>query len=309
MLTLHGKHGNGSIFWSLEDIVRHFKASEFAALFTDLKHFWWCSKNWQDADEVPEQTVQMMKYIAHRSAELTKELQLRVSYKRAVGHFHAEVFGAYGRPQWGRLRAQIETLLETLESELAGRRFASVSTNKSDLLESIMYDDAETKFDILPGKTPDEIWLRIWRAFPSLREECEEAVYCYVLERNTACVFHSMRVAEVGLRAFARRVKVQMPKGKKIEWAQWQEVLREIRKKIDLMGQSAKPGPVKDDLMDFYNGAYGQFMGFKDEFRNQVMHVRRSYDEHQAASALIRVRDFMGKLANKIDENGKKVQT
>ena len=91
-------------------------------------------------------------------------------------------------------------------------------------------------------------------------------MYCYVLERNTACVFHSMRVAEVGLRAFARRVKVQMPKGKKIEWAQWQEVLREIRKKIDLMGQSAKPGPVKDDLMDFYNGAYGQFMGFKDEF-------------------------------------------
>jgi hypothetical protein len=51
----------------------------------------------------------------------------------------------------------------------------------------------------------------------------------------------------------------------------------------------------------------GQFMGFKDEFRNQVMHVRRSYDEYEAGSALTRVRDFMAKLASKIDEKGKKV--
>jgi hypothetical protein len=117
-----------------------------------------------------------------------------------------------------------------------------------------------------------------------------------------------MRIAEIGLRAFARELKVKLPKGRKVEWAEWQAILREITKKVEAIGQGAKAGALKDSLLDFYSGSLGQFMGFKDEFRNQVMHVRRSYDEFEAASALTRVRDFMGKLASKIDEKGKRTR-
>jgi len=36
--------------------------------------------------------------------------------------------------------------------------------------------------------------------------------------------------------------------------------------------------------------------------------VRKRYDEFQAASTLTRVRDFMDKLAQKIDEKGRRVK-
>jgi hypothetical protein len=81
-----------------------------------------------------------------------------------------------------------------------------------------------------------------------------------------------------------------------------------MRDKTDLVLRTAKAGPGKDEVLEFYNGAIGQFYGFKDEFRNQVMHVRQTYDEFEAERALTRVRDFMDKLAGKIDQNGRRVK-
>jgi hypothetical protein len=49
----------------------------------------------------------------------------------------------------------------------------------------------------------------------------------------------------------------------------------------------------------------GEFEAFKDVYRNNVMHVRKSYDEHQAASVLLHVREFMDRLSAKISENTK----
>ena len=157
-------------------------------------------------------------------------------------------------------------------------------------------------------KDADPVWEHIWQRFPSAKTDCQEAVYCYVLERNIASIFHSMRVAEIGLRALARRMRVKLPKGKKLEWAEWQMILREMSKKTENIGQSVRAGPYKDEVLEFYNGAIGQFTGFKDEFRNQVMHVRKTYDEFDAERSLTRVRDFMDKLADKIDEKGRRVQ-
>jgi hypothetical protein len=101
-------------------------------------------------------------------------------------------------------------------------------------------------------------------------------------------------------------MKVKLPRNKRLEWGQWQELLKEMRDKTDCIFRTAKAGPAKDELLEFYNGAIGQFYGFKDEFRNQVMHVRKTYDEFEAARALTCVRDFMDKLAGRIDQNGRR---
>jgi hypothetical protein len=103
-------------------------------------------------------------------------------------------------------------------------------------------------------------------------------------------------------------MKVKLVKNKRLEWAQWQEILREMSTKTDTIAKTMKAGPAKDELLEFYNGAIGQFYGFKDEFRNQVMHVRKTYDEFEAASAVTRVRDFMGKLSRRINEKGAMVK-
>jgi hypothetical protein len=86
---------------------------------------------------------------------------------------------------------------------------------------------------------------------------------------HTASVFHCMRVAEVGLRALARERQITLPKGKPLEWGQWQEILTAVNESINGAGgiaKTAKAGPAKDAALSFYNGCHGHFISFKDQF-------------------------------------------
>ena len=69
-----------------------------------------------------------------------------------------------------------------------------------------------------------------------------------------------------------------------------------------------KAGPSRDAALEFYRGALGEFEAFKDTYRNNVMHVRKAYDEPQALSVMNHVREFMIRLAAKIDENPKAIR-
>jgi hypothetical protein len=134
-----------------------------------------------------------------------------------------------------------------------------------------------------------------------LRKEIEEGVDCYALEHNTASVFHMMRVAEIGMRALARERKVSFPRHP-LEWAGWQQILDETERRAKSATQGMSPGPKKDAMLAFYSGTIGQLHGFKDTYRNVVMHVRRNYDELEALRAINQVRDFMNGLSAKIGE-------
>ncbi len=59
-------------------------------------------------------------------------------------------------------------------------------------------------------------------------------------------------------------------------------------------------------MQAFYNGAIGQLHGFKDTYRNAVMHVRRNHDELEALRAVNQVRDFMNGLSAKIGEKARR---
>ncbi len=284
--------------------MHDFDLNEFSALINNLTRYYWIAVHRNENAEVEDQNVQMLSGIAGRMAAVTTTLSLEATYARVMSSFTASLT-CYGKPKWGKIKDQIAVLLETLAPELSKRRFAYIAADKCSFLESILSEEHTLFRD---AREPDPAWLNIWKRFPSSREDCEEAVYCYALERNIACVFHSMRIAEIGLRSLARRMAVRLPKGKRLEWGEWQAILREMNKKTDTIGQTAKAGPAKDEILEFYNGAIGQFNGFKDEFRNQVMHVRKSYNEFEAASALTRVRDFMAKLASRIDEKGRRVK-
>ena len=133
-------------------------------------------------------------------------------------------------------------------------------------------------------------------SFPTAERDIFSAVDCYALEHNTASVFHSMRIAELGLRAVAAERELQLPKDKPIEWANWQEIIKALDDEIKRIGQMPV-GSDKDKLLAFYSGARADLNGFKDEYRNVVMHVRIDFDEFQAASALTKVREFMTRLS------------
>lgn len=189
---------------------------------------------------------------------------------------------------WEQVQAEARILRDLVNNDLWKRRFAYVPVAKADV-----HDKA--------GHT----WEIVWKQFPSAKEDVQEAVNCYALGCNTACVFHLMRVAEYGLRALAREQKIKLPKGRPLEWADWQEIIAALNKKVELIANK-KRGPARDAALEFYRATIGQFSAFKDVYRNNVMHSRDSYDEHKAASVLSHVSEFMTILSGKIDENPKK---
>ena len=155
---------------------------------------------------------------------------------------------------------QLGSLIELIESEGGDRLILSVERVRGDIYASEF-----------------EKWNPILEKFPSIEDEHADAIYCYMADLNTACVFHCMRIAEIGLRALARERRVKMPRKQVLEWADWQSVLVEIRKKVDAIG-NLRRGPSRDAALEFYRGALGEFEAFKDAYRNNVMHTRKRYD-------------------------------
>ena len=139
-------------------------------------------------------------------------------------------------------------------------------------------------------------------SFPEVELDVFSATDCYALEHNIASVFHSMRIAEYGLRALAKERSLSLAKYKPIEWGTWNEIIKALDDEIRVISTTRKAGPVKDAALEFYSGARADLNGLKDEYRNLVMHVRATYDEYQAIRALTKVHAFMERMAAKIDQ-------
>lgn len=145
----------------------------------------------------------------------------------------------------------------------------------------------------------------VHQAFPSARYDIEEAGNCLAIEANTAAVFHLMRVAEHGLRALAYDRRVKIPKGKVIDLATWEEIIRQLE-----VAEHAISGYPKTNAREaqfvFYHGAMMEVRAFKNVWRNRYMHTRASleewYDRDKAHSALVHVGEFISILATRITE-------
>ena len=164
----------------------------------------------------------------------------------------------------------------------------------------------ETFLAFIPTKTSrffeqEELFGKaVNRAFPSAQIEIKDAGNCLAADLNTAAIFHLMRVAELGLRALARHLNVTI-KNRPLEYAEWGTIIRHIEQKIKPENQKPR-SEEKSDTLEFYHGAIGEFNAFKDVWRNNVMHTRRSYDEDEATRVFSHVRQFMQGLASKISE-------
>ena len=191
---------------------------------------------------------------------------------------------------WSELNTRSRALRDIVEVELRGYLFYQYPKLKGD------------KF-----RTWSDDWRVSLIAFPDIRADVFSATDCYALQHNTASVFHSMRVAEHGLRALAKERKVRLPRNKPLEWGNWQEIIKALDDQIKIIGQKGA-GAAKDNALEFYSGARADLNGFKDEYRNQVMHVRAIYDEHQALRALTKVNAFTEPLAAKIDHTHKRIK-
>lgn len=179
------------------------------------------------------------------------------------------------RFETARAEVLLEELLHDLLSELTEPQFLSIATEKREL-----YAQTEPPFGVL-----------VEAAFPQAVKDSRAAGRCLALDEWTACVFHCMRVLEIGLRPIAARFGVPFATDS------WHTVLRGIEDGLTHLRNQKNLNDKDRAEITFYSEAAIQFRHFKDAWRNHVSHARESYDEREATRVYDHVRDFMQHMA------------
>jgi hypothetical protein len=150
---------------------------------------------------------------------------------------------------------------------------------------------------------PDQLFGVSWTAYPSAQENMASACRCYALGEDTASVFYSMGVLQKGLEALAKHLNVSFPAP--LEAQQWQTIIdkldAEIAQRTKMAAQQTQSS-AKDEELKFYANTSLQFRYFKDAWRNDTAHFRRTYDSDEARTVLTHVKNFMVALSQKVKE-------
>ena len=136
--------------------------------------------------------------------------------------------------------------------------------------------------------------------FPSVWFDCEEAAKCLCLGRPTACVFHSMRMLEIAIASFAKRLEIPDPA--KATDRSWGVMLNAIREAMDAKFPKQKRLPGSDGTK--LEALFATLDAIKNPWRNATMHVESVYTEEEARHILVCTAHVMQKMAAIFDENG-----
>jgi hypothetical protein len=99
--------------------------------------------------------------------------------------------------------------------------------------------------------------------FPDAIADMDEAGKCFAFERPTACIFHLMRVTEVGLNAFAALLEISDHN------PTWEPIIRKIDSELKADYKDRK---YKGD-QKFLANASAHLHAVKVAWRNPTMHV------------------------------------
>lgn len=134
--------------------------------------------------------------------------------------------------------------------------------------------------------------------------DCEEAAKCIVVQRPTAAVFHSMRILEIGIRAFAKRLNIENPL--KPSLRNWGVVLSTIREKLDSQYPSSKRLPGSEGAL--YEKLQASLHAVKNPWRNETMHVEGVYTDAEARHILSCTVTLIQLMASDFNQDGVKIE-
>jgi len=126
------------------------------------------------------------------------------------------------------------------------------------------------------------------KKFPRMSEDISEAGKCIALNRNTAGVFHLMRVMELAVQSFGGELGVKVASEQN-----WQVILDQINAAI-------RKRDTKQANTKRYAEAASHLYNVKIAWRNEVMHPKQTYTDEEARAIFGNVRTFVGDLAGLI---------
>ncbi len=214
--------------------------------------------------------------------------QLREVYKRSAQKLHDEAVKLQLKTSWRTLDRMLKSLGE--ESCTIRELADDVEELQGRLVDELVY----TKCFVLWGRS-EELYLakhlfgeKVSEQFPTTQIDIEEAGKCLALDRATACVFHLMRVLEMGLQALATDLGIT-----KIE-RNWHQLLQDVEARIrDLPRKTEEE---KNRLAD-RSAATAHLRNVKDAWRNDVMHPRDVYTVEQATDIFNHTKALMCSVA------------
>jgi hypothetical protein len=153
-------------------------------------------------------------------------------------------------------------------------------------------------------------WKEAITGFPLLEREIQAGVDCYAMEDYPGCVFHTMRIAEAGLREIARDVGVKALSAKRgekkpIEWGTWDEVFTAIDNKSAETRKKVQ-GPKRDRLFVYYDMALTELKWMRGLYRDPTMHYRETYRKGEAFDAIGRTKNLVTTIAKRRGETRRK---
>jgi hypothetical protein len=185
------------------------------------------------------------------------------------------------------IAGSLRMIILKTQNELEVRSFAYIPFDKGQYFEQ----------EMLYGTS-------VYRACSiEINAEIKAAGNCLAVNLNTAAIFHLMRVAEFGMRALARHLKVKV-KRNTIDSAGWTEIINQIEEatagRWKKLPKAKKVRKQATDFLKFCEVAADELNVFKEIWRNNVMHASGSYKPAEALYVFDRVKDFMQRLAERI---------
>ena len=235
------------------------------------------------------------------SAQLSDAFEMRQSLRESLEKFRAQCTMLDLSISYKQASRLIQALDDLAPSDIAGAFERGVN-----MLSNTVEDEMSEKryFEVLPHKAK---WLvdnqapfgeSVAERFPSTTFDAAEAARSYAFGRNTACVFHLMRVLELGLATFAKEFDISS------SHTNWAPVIAQIESRVREMHKDErwKSRPNCKDQQEFYSQAVSHLGVVKDAWRNHTVHARGKYDDQDAVDILTIVRAFMQKLSVRLSE-------
>jgi hypothetical protein len=174
-----------------------------------------------------------------------------------------------------------------------GKKVADSIQVRFDQLSSVIHSEigARVFFYASPGEVacydkPELFSTEVNAKFPNVQFDIVEAGNCYAMGRATACVFHLMRIMEVGVQKLGTKLGVTL-----VEEKNWQDILNQINAPISKL-------PPKSSSTRQLAEAAAHLYQVKLAWRNEVMHPKETYTTEEALNLLLQVRNFMVQLAS-----------
>lgn len=115
---------------------------------------------------------------------------------------------------------------------------------------------------------------------PAITSDLTEALACANAGRHTATVFHLMRAIEASLRAFGKKLKIDID----ADQANWYQITQHINRAIDRLPNRTTAQALRKQS---YGVVSAHLNAVRIAWRNEVMHPKASYAREEAADILV----------------------